>query len=96
LEELYAFYRRAEPMLVNLIRDEPLMPIVQQHFGALRDHLQEGARIVVKGRSPHKAVRAAVGHALAFTTWRSLARDHELDDAHAAELMCRLVAVAQD
>ena len=24
-------------MLVNLIRDEPLMPIVQQHFGALRD-----------------------------------------------------------
>jgi hypothetical protein len=29
-----------------------------------------------------------------FSTWRSLARDQGLDDAAAAELMCRLVAAA--
>ena len=35
--------------------------------------------------------RAAIGHALAFTTWRSLALDEGLDDAQAVELMARLV-----
>ena len=35
--------------------------------------------------------RAAIGHALAFATWRSLAREQGLDDAQAAELMVRLV-----
>ena len=35
--------------------------------------------------------RAAIGHALAFTTWRSLALDEGLDDAQAVKLMARLV-----
>ncbi len=39
-------------------------------------------------------VLAATGHALAFTTWRSLVRDQGLDDARATDLMCRLVAAA--
>jgi hypothetical protein len=39
-------------------------------------------------------VRAAIGHAVAFTTWRSLAREQELSDAEAARLMRRLVAAA--
>jgi hypothetical protein len=39
-------------------------------------------------------VRAAIGHALAFTTWQSLAREQGLDDAQAVALMCRLVAAA--
>jgi hypothetical protein len=40
--------------------------------------------------------RAAIGHALAFSSWHSLAREQGLDDFEAAELMCRLVAVARD
>jgi len=95
LEELYAFYRRAAPMLANVIRDEPLMPVVQQHFGAFRGYLEEGARVLLKGRPPRKEVRAAIGHALAFLTWRSLTGEQELDDAEAAELMCRLVAAVR-
>jgi hypothetical protein len=43
-----------------------------------------------------RRVRAAVGHALAFPTWQSLARAEGLDDDEAAELMCRLVATAAD
>ena len=47
----------------------------------------------VRGRRRDDA-RAAVGHALAYTTWRSLAREQGLDDAQAAELMCGLVRSA--
>ncbi len=41
-----------------------------------------------------RRVLAATGHALAFTTWRSLVREQGLDDTRAAELMRRLVAAA--
>ena len=98
LEELYAYYRRTEGMLVNLYRDAELMPIVQQRFSnfgrylaAAQDTLMSGRRLRGKARD---RVGAATGHALAFATWRSLARDQGLDDAAAAELMCRLVAAA--
>src|SRR5579884_2059820 len=30
LRELYAFYRRTEPMYTSLLRDEPLVPVVQR------------------------------------------------------------------
>ena len=94
LDELYAYYRRAEPMLEKVIRDEPVMPIIQQRFGGFRGYLEQGRRILVKGRPRRAAVRAAVGHALAFTTWRSLTREQALDDAQAAELMCGLAGEA--
>jgi len=41
-----------------------------------------------------RRVLAAIGHALAFGTWRSLAHEQELTDSQAADLMCRLVAAA--
>lgn len=44
-----------------------------------------------RGRA-RKRVLAATGHALAFTTWRSLVREQGLNDEQAADLMCRLVA----
>jgi len=34
-----------------------------------------------------RQVEAAVGHAIAFTTWYSLVREQDLDDAQAVELM---------
>jgi AcrR family transcriptional regulator len=98
LEELYAFYRRNERMLANLFRDEPVHPIVKRTFGnfrgyiaAARDTLMAGRR----GRAPERErVQAAIGHALAFQTWRSLTREQGLDDSQAVELMCGLVATA--
>jgi AcrR family transcriptional regulator len=98
LNELYAYYRSGEPMLANLHRDEALVPTVGQFFGAyheflavVRDELMRGRGVRGKTR---KRVVAAVGHALAFGTWRSLAREEGLDDAEAAALMCRLVREA--
>jgi hypothetical protein len=47
----------------------------------------------LRGRARER-VQAATGHALAFSTWRSLARDQGLGDAAVADLMCRLVQAA--
>jgi AcrR family transcriptional regulator len=98
LEELYGFYRRTEGMMVNLYRDEELMPTVKARFGRFRGYLQEAQETLVAGRRlrgrARERVSASVGHAVAFSTWRSLAREQELNDTAAAELMCRLVASA--
>jgi hypothetical protein len=52
-------------------------------------------RILMAGRGlrGHAArrTRAAIGHALAFPTWRSLTREQELADGDAVALMCALV-----
>ena len=93
---LYPYYRGTAGMMGNLIRDEPVSELVAQHFAryhayidAARDALMRGRRS--RGRSRARE-RAAVGHALAFATWRSLALDEGLDDAQAVELMVRLAS----
>jgi AcrR family transcriptional regulator len=96
LGELYAFYGRTERMMENLHRDELTMPTVKRLFAGFHQYLAAGRDILLRGR-PERGrrraeARAAIGHALAFTTWRSLTREQGLDDAQAAELMCRLVA----
>ncbi len=98
LGELYAFYRSTPGMLENLHRDESLSATVAQLFGGFHGYLDAAratlmARRRVRGRA-RKRVGAAIGHAVAFTTWRSLAIEQGLDDDEAAELMCRLVAAA--
>jgi AcrR family transcriptional regulator len=98
LGELYAYYRRTQQMLDNLHRDETTMPIVKQLFGGFRDYLSAARETLMNGRPPRGRTRhqvhAAIGHALAFPTWRSLVREQGLDDVQAADLMCRLVAAA--
>jgi hypothetical protein len=44
-----------------------------------------------RGSQAHR-VRAAVGHAMSFTTWRSLVREQGLAPDQAVEMMCRLTA----
>ncbi len=95
--ELYAYYRRTEQMWENVLRDEVVVPALTAPVGAYRDYLRSARDALVRaddGAEPHEGVRAAVGHALAFATWRSLTRDEGLDDASTAELMARLVATA--
>jgi AcrR family transcriptional regulator len=98
LSELYAYYRSSEAMLANLHRDEALVPVVGQFFGAYHAFIDAMGDVLMRGRRlrgrARRRVAAAVGHALAFATWRSLVREQELDDAEAAELMCRLVRQA--
>jgi AcrR family transcriptional regulator len=93
LEAMYAFYRQTEAMLANLIRDAEL-PVVASRMAGFQAYLEAIAGTLARGRPRRRAVRAAVGHALAFTTWRSLTREQQLDDRQAVDLMCRLVAAA--
>jgi len=95
LGELYAYYRRTEEMLANLYRDAPAMPVVAERFAGFAGYLAAARDVLVRGRAERGRARrraqAAVGHALAFATWRSLAREQGLDDREAAELMGALV-----
>ena len=96
LAELYPFYRGGEGMLTVLHRDEALVPTVGQFFSAFHQFVAAARELLMQGRrlrgNARRRVDAAIGHALAFGTWQSLAED--LDDAEAAELMCRLVREA--
>ena len=95
LRELYAFYGRTEGMYTSLLRDEPLVPILHRRLGDFYGYLRAVQEILMAGRGLRgraaRRTRAALGHALAFPTWRSLARDQGLDDRDAVALMCALV-----
>ena len=97
LDELYAYFRRNERMLENLLRDERLVPVVAERFAAYHGYIAAARDLLLQGREVRGRRRteaqAAIGHALAFPTWLSLTRDQGLDDAQAADLMCRLLRV---
>ena len=95
LRDLYAFYGRTQDMYSSLLRDEPLVPPVQRrlrdfyrYLDAIEDALMAGRGL--RGRAARRT-RAAIGHALAFTTWRSLTHEQGLGNADAVALMCLLV-----
>jgi len=98
LAELYAYYRQTEEMLDSLLRDAPAVPVVDELMGAFRTMLSEATDVLMRGRGLRGAsrdrTRAAIGHVLAFSTWQDLTGAQGLDDARAAELASRLVAVA--
>ena len=98
LGELYAHYRRTSGMMENILRDEETVPVVKQLLGGYRAYLSAARDVLARGRAArgrHRlVVVAAIGHALAFSTWSSLTREQGLDDAQAVHLMQRLVAVA--
>lgn len=98
LGELYAHYRHTERMMINILRDEATMPIVKRMLGGYRDYLNAARDTLKRGRSGRgrQRVTAAIGHALTFNTWRSLAGEQGLTDSQAADLMCRLVGAAAD
>jgi AcrR family transcriptional regulator len=99
LSELYRWYAWAEPMLTNVSRDAALVPASARagenfaaHFESLREALMRGRKL--RGRARVRAA-AAIGHALGFATWRSLAREQGLDDGEAVELLSALVTAAE-
>src|SRR5579875_1832359 len=80
LSELYAWYGWAEPMLTNVFRDAPLVPAMGEPVREFEHHVEALHQALMfrrrnRGRSRIR-VSAAVGHALAFPTWRSLTREH--------------------
>ena len=98
LEEMYAYWRSTEAMISNLIRDEETNENVRSHFGAFRGYMDIARDTLMRGRrergGSRSRVRGAIGHALAFETWRSLVREQGLGNSQAVRLMRDLVASA--
>jgi AcrR family transcriptional regulator len=100
LGEIYAYYRATEAMSANVRRDLPQLPVLQevaapfaQHWEAVREALDRGWK--TRGRR-RALVRAAIGHAIEFETWRSLVRSQGLADSEAIEVMVRLALAVQE
>lgn len=94
----YGYYRRGEGTIANVARDAPQIPALAaviapwgDFVGAVRDRLLRGWK--ARGRARAR-LAAAVGHALRFETWRSLARTEGLSDDAVAELMLTLARAA--
>jgi AcrR family transcriptional regulator len=92
LRELYAFYGRTQRMYESLFRDESLVPAVARRLRDFHGYLDAARDALLKGRGRNsRRARAAVGHAVAFETWRSLTQEQELANEDAVALMCGLV-----
>ena len=95
LRELYGFYEGAEPMLSNLVRDLELVDAIRERFSHFQHHLAVGQDVLMVGRRGRgrrtRRAEQAIGHALAFTTWRSLAREQGCTTDEAVALMARLL-----
>ena len=98
LAELYTFYRQTEPMLDNLFRDETTTPLVQERFADFRGYIDAARDTLMTGRNlrgtARRRTQAALGHAIVFSTWKSLVREQRLNDSDAAALVRALVAAA--
>jgi AcrR family transcriptional regulator len=94
LTEIYAYYAETEPMLANLLRDLDVVAAVQQQFVQFLNYMEAARLTLIVGRRERgrraQRVRAAVGHALAFTTWRSLVREQGCTANEAVDMMCQL------
>lgn len=94
----YDYYRRGENLLAKAQRDAPELPALAALLAPwdrlvemVREDLQTAWRADDVARP---SLAAAIGHALRFDTWRSLAHVEGLDDAAAAELMVDLARAA--
>jgi AcrR family transcriptional regulator len=99
LDELHAFYARTERMLDNLFRDESIVPQVEQRFAAFRGYLAIATDTLLVGRglrgNRRRRTRAAIAHAIAYATWKSLVREQRLPGGEAGALLQAFVAAAR-
>lgn len=90
LRGAYAYHRATEAMISHVLADAREHPAVDPYHAYWR-----GAADVIaqpwslRGRR-RTLLRAAIGLAISFDTWRTLARDQHLADDQSVELMLRL------
>jgi AcrR family transcriptional regulator len=95
LAAFYAYYASDEPMMAKIRRDAEVMPNLAATIADVRAYMEAVVAILAAGwgvRGRRRAlVRAALGHALEFETWRSLVRRQELTPDEAVELAAATV-----
>ena len=93
LRAIYRYYRQTSATMAALIRDAETVPLVAEYLAPYHATVAGLADLLAIGFRAHRRreLRAAIGHALEFTTWRSLTEHQRLTDAHAARLMTALI-----
>ena len=91
LSEMYAWYETVESDLALFIRDASLVPAGAEELGETAAQIAELASSIAKGWPRRKLVRAAIGHALEFETWRSLVRRQGLSRGQAVAAMMQFI-----
>jgi AcrR family transcriptional regulator len=98
LRELYGYYERLEPLLENVQRDATAMPLVAEMNAYRVRYLEEIRDLLLQGWPARGGARArlgrAIGHALEFHTWQSLARRQGCATHEAVQLMVALARAA--
>jgi AcrR family transcriptional regulator len=100
LTELYGYFRRTEAGWSNILRDAELVPLVKELAEERRvAYLRRARDLLLAGRPERgrdrRLLRAALGLAVDFRTWQTLARQG-LSDRDAAMLMLQLVGGVGD
>lgn len=91
LRDVWAWYADVESDLELILRDAELVPSVRADMTRYAERLDAVADRLAADLGSSSTVRAAVGHALAFETWRSLVRREGLPTADAVDAMLALV-----
>jgi AcrR family transcriptional regulator len=92
LTAMYAWYATVEEDLSLFARDASAVP---PEIGAeMANRFAAVADAVSRAWPRRKSVRAAIGHALEFETWRSLVRRQGLTQPQAVDAMTRFVETA--
>jgi AcrR family transcriptional regulator len=91
LRDVYGWYASVADDLELFSRDALLVPEVGAVMAGYDREIAGLADRLASGLGRRRDVRAAVGHALAFETWRSLVRREGLTNARAVRAMARFV-----
>ena len=91
LRDVWAWYAEVESDLELFARDATLVPAVHAEMNRYAERLNALADRLAETLGGSSVVRAAVGHALAFETWRSLVRREGLTTDAAVDAMLTLV-----
>jgi AcrR family transcriptional regulator len=94
LNDVYRWYEQVEDDLAIVRRDAPVHELDGEIVAEDDRELALLADSLARGLPRRKPVRAAIGHALDFETWRSLVRRQGLSRKQAVDAMLRLVTSA--
>lgn len=94
LADLYRYFRGGHEMLANIERDAAVVPDRVRGARLAGERLWRETLLRGLPHARRATVRAAVGHATAFSTWRSLCLGQGLSDRAAVDLMVAMVLSA--
>ncbi len=92
LTDVYAWYELVEDDLAIFSRDAGVHSLTAELVGRRERAIGSFRDALADGWPRRRAVRAAIGHALDFETWRSLARRQGLTRKQAVDAMLSFVA----